>query len=192
MAKQKPASPKQSAADTDTQKRPTQVAFEPMTKEQLWGGVGIVFFCLVGVAFGLGAWLDPSIAATLDSADRPGQLSSWVLPLIFPLLIPISLYFAWVTWKQWRETRLFQRHKQIMTGTITHLWFDRPSGRGKQHYVGYGFGEGHEAYQKIHSRTHGRLAIGEAVTVEYLPDNPRLSRVDLSKRGKKRQGTENI
>jgi hypothetical protein len=160
-----------------------------MSREQLWGGLAIGFFCLIGAALGLGAWLDPSIFETLNSADRPGQLSSLWLPFIFPLLIPISLYFFWATWRQWRETRLFQRHKQIVTGTITQLWFDRPSGRGKQHYVGYRFGEGHEAYQKIHSRTHGRLSLGEAVTVEYVTDNPRLSRVDLSKRGQKRQRT---
>jgi hypothetical protein len=135
---------------------------------------------------GWGAWLDPSIAAALDSADRPGQLWGWCLVFVFPLLVPIALYFFWRTWREWRETRPFERYKQTTTGTISHLWFDRPNGRGKQHYAGYHFGDDHEAYQKVHSRTYSRLAIGEGVTVEYVPSNPRLSRVDLQKRRQKR------
>src|SRR5690606_32819020 len=156
-------SPKSSsAAEAAAQPRPTQAAFEPMSREQLWGGLAVGLFCLVGVALGLGAWLDPSIAEALESADRPSQYTWW-LPFAFPLFVPISLYFFWITWRHWRETRLFQHHKQTITGTITQVWFDRPSGQSKQYYVGYRFGDGHEAYQKIHSRTQSRLAVGEAV-----------------------------
>jgi hypothetical protein len=157
-----------------------------MSKEHLWGGIAIGFICLLSAAMGLGAWLSPTIAATLESADPTGRTAAWCLPFIFPVLVPLSLYFFWITWRQWRETRLFERRKQVTTGAISHLWFDRPTGRGKQHYAGYRFGEGQEAYQKVHSRTYGRLAVGEAVTVEYVPDNPQLSRVDLSKRRQKR------
>src|SRR3712207_3371988 len=107
MAKRNPSSSKPaSAAEAATQPRPTQAAFEPMSREQLWVGLAIGFFCLVGAALGLGTWLDPSIVEAIDSADRSGQLWSLWLPFIFPVLVPISFYFFWLTWRQWRETRL--------------------------------------------------------------------------------------
>jgi hypothetical protein len=148
--------------------------------------IGTGFLCLLGFGLGLGWWLSPTIAATLEGADVRNSSMEDFLPFIFPIFLPIALYLWGDAWRRWRNTRRFERNKQTTTGLITHLWLDPPRPPGKQYYVGYQFGEGQTAYQKVHSRTYSRLAVGESVTVEYAPDKPPLSRLDLQKRRKKR------
>lgn len=166
--------------------RPTQRAFTPTSRQDLWTGVGVGLTCFVGFACGLGAWIEPSIAATLlESRSGPADYA-WLLAFIFPLLLPAALYFFWETWRTWRDTRAFERDKQVFSGVITHLWSDPPTGRGKQYFVGYNFGEHHTAYQKVDTRVYKRLVVGEKVKVEAASGNPRLSRLDLRQPSQKR------
>lgn len=164
--------------------RPTQKAFTPASSKDLWSGIGIGLICLI--AFGAGglAWLNP--AAVLNEVGTAGQRGEYGLPfflimLTFPLFLGIAGYFFWQTWHWWRDTRTFERGKQKASGVITHLWIEPPKPPGKKYYVGYRFGDGVEAYQEVHSRTYKRLTLGENVKVEYVPDNPRLSWVNLRK-----------
>lgn len=164
--------------------RPTQKAFVPASSKDLWSGLGVGFVCLIGFAMGGLAWLDPQTAlATAESAGQHGQYELFFLLLmfIFPLFLIIAGYFFWQTWRWWRDTRTFERSKQKTTGLITHLWIDPPKPPGKKYYAGYRYGDGLEAYQELHSRVYNRLAIGESVKVEYVPEDSRLSRLDLRK-----------
>lgn len=166
--------------------RPTQAAFAPASRQDILTGVGVGLICFFGFACGLGAWLEPTIAVTLFE-DRPGAAGyAWLLAFIFPVLLPVALYFFWDTWRRWRDTRLFERDMQIFSGVITHLWVEPPTGRGKKYFVGYSFGESQTAYQQIHSRVYKRLEVGEKVKVEVAATNPRLSRLDLRQRSQKR------
>jgi hypothetical protein len=171
---------KQKRSSQETEPRPTQPAFTPATTKDIWTGLGVGMVCVLGFAIGLWAWFDPSITGSLESAgDRPGEMPGWVLMLIFPLLLPVAFYFWWRVWQDWRNTRAFERSKQTVTGIVTHLWLDKSS--GKRYYAGYRFGDNHTAYQSIHSRTYKRMTVGQQVTIEYAPDNPCLSRLNLQK-----------
>jgi hypothetical protein len=166
--------------------RPTQAAFKPASNKEIWGGVIAGFCCLLGVALGAGAWFDPTL---LESQNRMPADTAWLmacLPFIFPIFLPIAIYFWWAAWRDWRRTRAFARDRQITTGVITHLWVDPPQPPGKHYYVGYQFGLGPPAYQEIPARTYNRLAVNEAVTVEYSAANPQLSCLNLQKKPAKR------
>jgi len=173
-----------------TPPRPTQAAFKPMkSTKEIWQGIGIGFLCLVGVAVGWGAWFDPSLLDTQTANTAASGGSTWTiifLPFIFPIFLPLAFYFWWDTWRRWRKTRMFERSKQSAAGVITHLWIDPPRPPGKHYYVGYQFGEGQAAYQETHVRTYNSLAVGDEVTVEYIPANPQFSRLDWQKRRQKR------
>lgn len=168
--------------------RPTQAAFRPASKKDIWQGVGIGFVCLFGVAIGFGAWFDPTLleTQTVSTVTGPGWWLTACLPFVFPIFLPIALYFWWDAWRRWRRTRAFERNKQTTTGVITHLWMDPPRPPGKRYYVGYRFGEGQGAFQDVPARTYGRLAVGDEVTVEYAAVNPEFSHLELSKRHQKR------
>lgn len=173
----------------DTAPRPAQRAFAPASKQDLWTGVGVGLICFFGFACGLGAWLEPSIAATLLESRSGAAGYAWLLIFIFPVLLPAALYFFWDTGRRWRDTHLFEQDKQIFNGVITHFWADPPTGRGKHYFVGYSFGDNHTAYQQVQSRVYKRLELGEMVKVEVASANPRLSRLDL-RPPKQKRGTE--
>ena len=167
-----------------TQPHPTQPAFAPASPKDLWSGLGVGLICFIGFVAGGAAWLDPELAlATVGSAGGQGQyeLPFLLLMIGFPIFLIIAGYFFWQTWRWWRDTRAFAGSKQKSTGAITHLWVDPPKGRGKKYYVGYRYGDGIEAYQQVQSRVYNRLTLGESVKVEYVPANPRLSRLNLRK-----------
>jgi hypothetical protein len=166
----------------ETPGRPTQPAFKPASSQDLWSGAGIGLVCLVAFVAGGLAWLNP--AAALNEIGAAGQhgeyeLAFFLIMLTFPLFLVAAGYFFWQTWRSWRDTRAFEQGKQETTGLISQLWVDPPKGQGKKYYVGYRFGNGNEAYQQVQSRTHKRLTLGEKVKVEYVPNDPRLSRLNL-------------
>lgn len=169
--------------------RPTQTAFQPASNKDIWQGIGIGFVCLFGVAIGFGAWFDPTLleTQTVSTGTGPGWWLIGCLPFIFPIFLPLALYFWWDAWRSWRRTRAFERNKQSTTGVITHLWIDPPRPPGKRYYVGYQFGDGQSVFQDVHARTYHRLAVGDQVMVVYSPANPPLSYMDLSKRPPKRK-----
>jgi len=167
--------------------RPTQAAFRPIkSNKEIWQGIGLGFLCLVGAAVGLGAWFDPTILDSQTTTTVAGSGgSTWLLmflPFIFPIFLPIAIYFWWTTWRSWRRTREFERSKQTTSGVITHLWIDPRRPPGRRYYVGYRFGEAQTAYQETHVRTYANLAPGDEVTVEYAGHNPLLSRLNFQKR----------
>ncbi len=165
--------------------RPTQAAFQPASGRQTWGSIGIGALCLLGVFIGLAAWRYPDLLE-IQSNDQSVLLMAWLLPFIFPVLLPIALYFWWDAWRQWRRTHNFEKSKQTSTAVITHLWMDPPRPPGKRYYAGYHFGGGHTAYQQVPVRTYKTLAIGDEVPVVYAAENPQLSRLDLERRPKKK------
>lgn len=169
----------------ETTPRPTQPAFAPASRQDLWTGVGVGLICFLGFACGLGAWVEPSIAVTLFESRSGAADYAWLLAFIFPVLLPAALYFFWDAWRHWRDTRAFERNKQVFNGVVTHLWVEPPTGQGKQYFVGYSFGDNQAAYQQVQSRVYKRLGLGETVKVEVASTNPRLSRLDLSQRGRK-------
>lgn len=166
--------------------RPVQPAFTPASRQDLWTGVGVGLICLLGFACGLGAWLEPSIAVTLFESRSGAADYAWLLVFIFPVLLPVAFYFAWDTWRRWRDTRAFEQDKQVFSGVITHLWIDPPTGQGKHYFVGYSFGQNQSAYQQVQNRVFKRLAVGEKVKVEAAAANPRLSRLNLRQQSQKR------
>ena len=183
MSKKKPAkapnvSPEESLPG---QIRPTQGAFTPLSNKAMWQGVVIGFVCFLGVALGLAAWFDPTILndQTASSTVGGGIWLTILLPFIFPVFLPIGLYFWGDTWRHWQRTRLFMRSKETTPGVITHLWLDPPRPPGKRYFVGYRFGEGQSAYQETNIYTYRRLTVGAEVVVEYVPHKPLLSRLDL-------------
>ncbi|MCK6624939.1 MAG: DUF3592 domain-containing protein [Anaerolineae bacterium] len=168
----------------ETGSQPTQKAFKPASTKDLWSGVGIGLGCFIAFAFGGAAWLNPG--AVLNEINSVGPRGEYVLPfflimLTFPLFLIAAGYFFWQTWRWWRDTRTFEQGKQKTTGVITQLWVDPPKGTGKKYCVGYQFSDSHKAFQEVHSRVYNRLAVGETVKVEYVPDKPQLSRLDLRK-----------
>jgi|GEM_PF-6750176 len=168
----------------ETGSQPTQKAFKPASTKDLWSGVGIGLGCFIAFAFGGAAWLNPG--AVLNEINSVGPRGEYVLPfflimLTFPLFLIAAGYFFWQTWRWWRDTRAFEQGKQKTTGVITQLWVDPPKGTGKKYCVGYQFSDSHKAFQEVHSRVYNRLAVGETVKVEYVPDKPQLSRLDLRK-----------
>lgn len=173
--------------ESGSQPRPTQAAFEPVTKPETWRSIGFGFFCLLAMALGGGAWFDPSLIET-QTLGSPGLggLVIVCLPFVFPIFLPLAGYFWWLAWRDWRQSRAFEAEKQVTQGTITHLWIDPPRPPGRHYYVGYRFGEGHSAYQKVHALTYKRLTVGDRVTVEYSPPNPHQSRIDLKKSSRRR------
>ncbi|MCL4261837.1 MAG: hypothetical protein KJ069_01410 [Anaerolineae bacterium] len=167
----------------DAGPRPTQKAFEPTDGRATLSGLAIVGCCLLGFLLGIGGWVNDTIYATLDTVI-PGQATDpRIFMCTFPLWLGLGIYFLWVTWRDWRETRLFNRQKQTGTAVITHLWKDETSG-GKKNYVGYLYDDG-AAFQTLHGRVYGRLTMGEELPVEFVKGYPRLSRVDTPKRPKK-------
>jgi hypothetical protein len=165
--------------------RPTQAAFKPASNKEIWGAIAGGFCCLLGVALGVGAWFDPTL---LESQNRMAADAAWLLgclPFIFPIFLPLALYFWWAAWRDWRQTRAFAGDRQTTTGVITHLWVDPPRPPGKRYYVGYQFGQGQSAYQSVQARTYNRLTVGEAVTVEYSAAKPQLSCLNLQKKPSK-------
>lgn len=163
--------------------RPTQAAFEPVSKQDTWRSVGLGFLCLLGVALGGGAWFDPTLieTQTVTSTGSGGWLIG-CLPFVFPVFLPLAGYFWWIAWRDWRQTRAFEGDKQVTRGAITHLWIDPPRPPGRRYYVGYRFGEGHSAYQKVHALTYKRLTLGDSITVEYSSANPQCSRIKTGRK----------
>ncbi|GAB4444615.1 MAG: hypothetical protein Kow0031_27040 [Anaerolineae bacterium] len=174
--------PAQSPPRTDNS-RPTQAAFQPVTAKTLLADVGLGILCLVGVALGLAEWYQPGLL-DVQPASVDAQLMIGLLPCIFPVFVPAAVYFWWLAWRDWRKSRLFRRSRRVTTGVITHLWVEPPRPPGKVYYVGYRFGEGYGAYHTVHPRTYKRLAVGQAVAVEFAADNPDISFPNLKKRVK--------
>lgn len=172
-----------SPESSDWGPRPTQEAFSPADGRATLSGLAIVGCCLVGFLLGIGGWLNDTIYATLDTVIPGNATDPRILMCTFPLWLGIGIYFLWATWRDWRDTRLFNRQKQMGTAVITHLWSDRDTGN-KKNYVGYLYDDG-TAFQTVHGRVYGRLAIGEELPVEFVKGQPRLSRVDTQKRPKK-------
>lgn len=163
--------------------RPTQAAFEPVPAGKLLPEIALGGLCLVGAALGLAEWFQPGLL-DVQSTSVDVQLMSGLLPFIFPVFVPIAVYFWWLAWRDWRYNRVFQRSRRVTSGIITHLWVEPPRPPGKVYYVGYNFGEGRSAYQKVHARTYSRLAVGQPIVVEFAAANPAISCANLKRRVK--------
>jgi hypothetical protein len=127
-----------------------------------------------------------SFSASIETSvsQQPSAAPIWLQLLIFygyPVLLLAALYFFYLTWRDWCRARAFSRGKARADATITHLWKEPPSGSGKKYYAGYAFGLGQSAYQQVDVWTYKRLAVGQSLPVEYLPNDPGVSRLDLAR-----------
>lgn len=187
-----PRNPKSDLAQSQFNPRPTRLAFQPTTKQDICISVLIGAVCLIGFGMGLYYNRTADFFSFAESAERSANLSGssmpiWLQPVIyygFPIFLPIAGYFFFIAWSGYRKTRAFKQGCKRGSAAITHLWIEPPSGSGKKYFVGYTFkdertGSSQSVYQQVDVWTFKRLSLEENLPVEYLPEQPSLSRLEL-------------
>jgi hypothetical protein len=169
---------------------PTQPAFLPATREDIRNDLIIAGVCLAGFLFGLGANLYGDLAGFLRSTDRTvnNQPTSFFLQLLiyygFPLFLVAAGFFLRNAWFRRRETHRFEQDRVSAEAVVTHLWKEPPSGSGKKYFLGYRYNDNQTARQEISVYEFKRLDIGQTLILDYLPDQPRISRARIPQAGK--------
>jgi hypothetical protein len=164
-----------------TTPRPTRAAFQPATRSDLQSDLALAGVCLAGFIVGLLANIFGDFLGFAQASERSGGNTLtplWLQLLVyfgFPLFLAGTAYFLWHAWNAHRRTSAFRRRRASATATLTHLWKEPPSGSGKKYYAGYQFGAAQSAYQQVDARLYKRLALGQELPVEYLPDDPAVS-----------------
>lgn len=124
---------------------------------------------------------EPSIQQSVKAFRTPAQIIDNSLgimaefsPYFVLLLITMIIYQR--ARKRWQT---FLHNGTLIDGVITRHWTETDSEGGIRYYCAYNFPKGTETRQEIFNKeTHMQLKIGDAVTVRYLPSNPRRSRLE--------------
>jgi hypothetical protein len=167
---------------------PTQKSFTPVERIQTRKGVWAGFGCLAVFALGVGMWsMGKDVFSFLGASSTRESSNIFGVMILSPLMLPVSVYFFYSTWRDWRLTRRFEQGKQRATGVVTHLWVGRANDRRKTRYMGYQFNGDQTAYQEIPLRVYNALAVGDSVEIDYLPGETPLSHMLEPKKSRARK-----
>jgi hypothetical protein len=174
-------------AKTEGEPRPTHSAFKPAEKEDLKSDLILAGVCLAGFLLGLLANLLGDFGAFMSASERSTNSTLtpiWLQLLVFfgfPLFLIATVYFLWHAWNWRKKTAHFHKHCVSVDALLTHLWKEPPSGSGKKYYAGYRFNAEFCACQQVDVRVFKRLQVGQTLPVEYLPADPAVSRLVLTR-----------
>lgn len=154
---------------TDNEKpRPSTRAIQPPGPEEVRNGALTAAGLLLAGALGLLIWAEPGVA---DVGGWRSQSNAVFIALAFPFSLVAGCWFAVAALRDWRLARRFAQGKQRTKGVITHLWRVEKNGR-REWLVGFDYGEGHSAFQRVPKLRYNTLSEGHEVWVDYLPDDP--------------------
>jgi hypothetical protein len=85
--------------------------------------------------------------------------------------------FLFVAWKEARKKTELKRNGKLTVGRVVARWRENDPDSPK-FFVAYEYGRGHRAFQRVPLEEFRRLCPGCTVSVRYLSDKPRVSRMD--------------
>ncbi len=163
--------------------KPTQLARTPVTDEDLRSNVILCLTCFGLAAIGAAVWFIGPLVIT-DTWQTQSQAIT--IALASPLMLLASFYFLYAWVRDWRFRNTFNRNKQRTNGTITHLWRGKDNEQKTAYFVGYGY-HGQSVYQAVDKQAFSSLIIGKEISVDYLPDEPIVSVIELEGSRSKRK-----
>jgi heme/copper-type cytochrome/quinol oxidase subunit 2 len=150
-------------------------AFSPLLPGEFRSQMITAVVFLLGGFLGLLARMD---SYTFETIANDYGVMVWLLTCGFPILWLVAIILTLKAARHRRQTIQFDTQRQMVKGEITYLWSDKSE--GKKYFAAYLYLDGLQAYQQVHPRTFKRLQIGEAAVVEYLPDKPQVSILNLN------------
>lgn len=94
--------------------------------------------------------------------------------------VPFGLFgccFFFVAWQEARDMIELARNGKLTVGKVVDRWQDLGSD-GQQFFIAYEYGHGYRAFQDVPQKDFIQLYPGCQVFVRYLPEKPRVSRME--------------
>jgi hypothetical protein len=116
------------------------------------------------------------VAATAGIITLGEDLGILSLSIIGLIIVIIGILLL----KNYLRARRLDQFGELTEGMIVEMWVDEETPyQSDEHYIAYEFGDNLRVTQKINAQTFQILCLGQSVTIRYLPDNPRFSRMEL-------------
>ena len=101
-------------------------------------------------------------------------LGGLAMPLVGMFLLGLALFIA----RDFPAARKIDSRGEVGPGKIVAKWTKRDSEGDRDCFLAYAYSEGEEAYQKVGWKHYHQIEVGAVVSVRYVPDEPKLSRLD--------------
>ena len=131
----------------------------------------VVFQTLVAAAVGIGILVTGILRLREIGALTWGGMA---MPLVGLFLLGVAAFVA----RDFPAARKLDTQGEVAAGKVTAKWTKRDSDDDRQCFLGYTYGEGQEAYQKVSWKYYRQIEVEAVVSVRYLPADPSLSRLE--------------